>query len=144
MVWNQIETDFFFPDATQMGLSIPVQAALHLEGIIEVDDLLEFDDEQWKTVISNLKNPASTMSVAQPNSPRIPIRGINYAIEEISLSQLKVASEAGRYYDSIGRTTGPVDMAWTTLSYFDFQWKSLLAIKASQSDLVIPKFTLDS
>ena len=46
MVWTHTETDFFFLDDTQMGLSIPVQAALKLEGIIEVDDLLEFDDNQ--------------------------------------------------------------------------------------------------
>ena len=69
MVWTQIETYFFFLDATQMGLSIPVQSALQLEGIIGVDELFEFDDEQWKTVVSNLKNPASTMSVARPKSP---------------------------------------------------------------------------
>ena len=56
MVWTQIETDFFFLNATQMGLSITVQADLQLELFIEVDDLLEFDDDQWKTVISKLKN----------------------------------------------------------------------------------------
>ena len=44
MVWTKIETDSFFRYATKMELSIPVQAALQLEGIIEVDDLLEFDD----------------------------------------------------------------------------------------------------
>ena len=99
MVWTQLETDFFSLDATQMGLSIPVQAALQLEGIFEVDDLLDFDNKQWKTVVSNLKNPASAMSVGQPKSPPVPIRGISYAIGERSLSQLKVASEAGRYYD---------------------------------------------
>ena len=32
-------------------------------------------------------------------------------------------------------------MAWTTLSYFDFHFKYLLAVKASQSDLGIPKLT---
>ena len=32
-------------------------------------------------------------------------------------------------------------MAWATLSYFDFQWKSLLAIKASQYDSGIPNLT---
>ena len=137
MVWTQIETDFFLVDATQMGLSIPVQAALQLEGIIEVDDLFELDDDQWKTVASNLKNPASTMSVAQPNSPPVPIRGISYAIGEIYFSILKVASEAGRYYDSIGRSTGPFNTAWTTLSYFYFQCIALLFIKDSQSDSVI-------
>ena len=47
-----------------MGLSITVQGSIHTEGIIEVDYLFEFDDEQWKTVVSNLKNPESTMSVA--------------------------------------------------------------------------------
>ena len=57
MVGTQIETDFFFLDSTQIGLSIPFQAALQLEGIIEVYDLLEFDDDQWKTVVRNLKNP---------------------------------------------------------------------------------------
>ena len=106
-----------------------------------MDDLLEFDDEQRKTVVRNIKNLASTMSVAQPNFPPAPIRGISYAIGAISLSQLKVASEEGCYYDLIDRTTGPVNMAWNNLSYFDFQWKALLPIKASQSDSEIPKLT---
>ena len=65
MVWTQTETDLFFQDATQMRLSIPFQAALQLEVIIEVDDLLEFDGDQWKTVVISLKNLASTMSVAR-------------------------------------------------------------------------------
>ena len=69
MVWTQIETNFVFLDATQTRLSIPFQAAFQMEEIIEVDDLLEFDDEQWKMVVSNLKNPASTMSIARPKSP---------------------------------------------------------------------------
>ena len=63
MVWTQIEMDFYFRDATKLGLSITVQADLQLEGIIEVDDLLKFDYDQWKTVVSNLNNLASTMSV---------------------------------------------------------------------------------
>ena len=99
MVWTQIETDPFFLYATQIGLSIPIQAALQLEGMVEVDDLLEFDYEQRKKVIRKLKTPAITMSVARTKSPPVPIRGINYAIGEISLSLLKVASESGRSYD---------------------------------------------
>ena len=71
-----------------MGLSIPGQVYLQLEGIIEVDDLLEFYDDQWKTVVSNLKNPESTMSVTRPKSPPVPIRGISYAIGARSLSRL--------------------------------------------------------
>ena len=93
-MWTQIETNLFFRDATQMGLSIPVQAAIHLEGIIEVDDLLDFDDNQWKTVFSNLKNLEITMSVAQPKSPPVPVRGINYSIGAGSLSRLKIASKS--------------------------------------------------
>ena len=68
MVWTQIETDFFFRYATQMGLSIPVQDAIQIEVIIEVDDLLDFDDDQWKMFVSNLKNPTSIMGVARPNA----------------------------------------------------------------------------
>ena len=113
MAWTQIETYFLLIDATPMVLSIPVQAALQLEGIIEVYDLSEFDDDQWKTVVSNLKNPASTVSSAQPKSPPVPILGISYAIGARSLSRLKFTSEAVRYYDSIGRTAGPVNIAWT-------------------------------
>ena len=74
-----------------MGLSIPVQAVLKMEGIIEVDDLLKFDDEKWKTVVSNLKNPGRTMSIARPKDPPVPIRGISYAIGARYLSRLKVA-----------------------------------------------------
>ena len=47
----------------------------------------------------------------------------------------------GCYYDSICRTTVPVSMAWTNLYYLDFQWKSLLSVKASQFDSGIPKLT---
>ena len=112
-----------------------------LEGTIEVNAFLEFDDDKLKTVVSNLKNLASTMSVAQPKPPPVPIRGISYFIGARSLSQLKVASKAGRYYDSIGRTTVPVNVACTTLSYFEYQCKALLAIKASQSDSGIPNLT---
>ena len=71
MVWTQIENGIFFRDATQMELSISIQAALQLEGIIDMDDLLEFDDKQWKTVVSNLKNTARTMSVYQPKAPPV-------------------------------------------------------------------------
>ena len=71
MVWTLIETDFLFLDDTQMGLSIPVQAALQLKGNIDVDDLLYFDDDKWKMVSRNLKNWASTMSFAQPKTPPV-------------------------------------------------------------------------
>ena len=80
MVWDQTETDLFFRYATQMGLSIPVQAAIHLEGMIEVDDLLESDDNQRYTVFRNLKNTEITMNVAQPKDPPVLIQGISYAI----------------------------------------------------------------
>ena len=79
-MWNQIETNFFFLDATQMGLSIPVQSDIQLEGIIEGDELLEFDDEQRETVVRNLKDPEITMSVSRPKSPPVPIWGISYTI----------------------------------------------------------------
>ena len=139
MVWTQIETDFFFLDATQMILSIPVQAALQMEGIIEADDLLEFDNDQWKTVVSNLKNPASTMSVGRTKYPPVPIRGISYAIGARYLSRLNVVIEAGRYYDSIGRTTGPVNMAWTLISNGNLSLPSKLPnlIQEYQSSLII-------
>ena len=63
-----------------------------MEVIVEVDDLLQFGDEQWKTVVSNLKNPERTMSVARLKSPHVPIWGISYAIGVWYLSKLKVAS----------------------------------------------------
>ena len=141
MVWTQVENDFFFLDSTQMESSIQVQAALQLEGMIEVDDLFEFDDDQSKMVVRNINNPASTTSAARPKSPHVPIRGISYAIGAGYLSQLKFPSEAGRYYYLIGITTEPVNMYCTTLSYFDSQQKSLLAIKAYQYDLGIPNLT---
>ena len=124
-----------------MGLSIPGQADIQLEGVIQVDDLLEFDDDQCKNVARNLKIPASMMSVTRPKSPPAPVRGISYSIGAIYLSRLKVASEVDHYYDSIGRTTVPINMAWTTLSYFDFEWKALFAIKSSQSGSGIPNLT---
>ena len=62
-----------------------------------MDDLLEFYDDQWKTVVSNLKNLTSTMSIARPKSPPVPIQGISYAIGERSLSIAFLLGE--RCYD---------------------------------------------
>ena len=73
MVCTQTETDLLFRDASQMELSIPVQATLQMEGIIEMYDLLEFDDYQWKTVVINLKNLASTINVTGHKAPPVPI-----------------------------------------------------------------------
>ena len=125
-----------------MGLKPNAVKAIAAEGITDVEDLGSFEDDLWTTVVNNLKHPA-TVITAGPNQgdPYIETRGVVIHIGALSLSRLKVASCAVRYYLSIGREPTPNNMKSATLEYFEFQWKALEELKKYQSDSSLPKLT---
>ena len=140
MVWTGGQVKAFFEQ--QMGLTSEAVAALTAEGITDVEDLKEFEDDLWTTVVNNLKHPATVITpVAGDANPDIISRGVVVHIGALSLSRLKAASCLVRYYKSTGRDPTPGNMKSATMEYFTFQWKALEELKKEQSESNLPKLT---
>ena len=75
------------------------------------------------------------------NDPLIETRGVIIRIGTLSLSRLKFASCAVRYYPSVRKELTTSNMKFATLEYFEFQWKALKDIKKDQTDSSLPKLT---
>ena len=58
MVFTAAQTTNFFTEATQMALSAATRAQLQVEGVTNVEDLAELDDEGFDTLTSNLRKPS--------------------------------------------------------------------------------------
>ena len=102
-----------------------------------VDDLEEFNDEDLKAVISNLRKPSGTTTDGQGNVVPNP----SYVIGAKSFKQLKIAAAAVRYYQSIGRDITSTNMHYSNvLKNFGEQWEALKA-KQESDEPTVPKIT---
>lgn len=111
MVFTANQTTSFFRDDTQMHIPEATVAALAIEGISNVQDLEEFESDDFKQLVSNLRSPTG-------DGP--------YVLGAKSLKRLKVAAKAVRYYTAIGRDLTPGNMHYTNvLKNFDMQWNAL-------------------
>ena len=141
MVWTNPQTTAFFTDANQMAIPAATLPGLTNEGIDMVDDLEDFDDDDLKQVMSNLRRPGGT--IPDPTDVagvrRIPTPA--YVFGAKSYKRLKIAASAVRYYTAVGRETTSVNMHYeNVLKDFGQQWDSLLA-KKDDDEPSIPKIT---
>ena len=115
MVFTQAETNTFFTGATQLAIPVATLAGLVLEGINEVEDLEEFEDDDFDTIMTNLRKPTGTMP--DPNhqgrgaAPLVPI--LPYVFGAKSLKRIKIASLAVRYYNATSRDIDATNMHYT-------------------------------
>jgi hypothetical protein len=112
MVFTGNQTSNFFREETQMDIPAATVAALVVEGISSVQDLEEFESEDFKQLVSNLRSPTG-------DGP--------FVLGAKSLKRLKVAAKAVRYYTAIGRELSAGNMHYTNvLKNFDMQWNALV------------------
>ena len=138
MPFNIAQTNAFFQDADQMSIANRTAAQLVTEGIDTVDALGEFEDEDFKQIMSNLQHPPQ---IPDPANAALLINDVPYVIGAKSLRRLKVAAHAVRYYQNIDRPTTPNNMHYTnTLKHFEIQWKALVA-RTDETDPDTPKIT---
>jgi hypothetical protein len=126
MVFTANQTAAFFRDDTQMHIPEATVVALAVEGITTVQDLEEFESDDFKQLVSNLRSPTG-------DGP--------FVLGAKSLKRLKVAAKAVRYYTAIGRDLTPGNMHYTNvLKNFDMQWNAL--VKRNDEDApATPKIT---
>ena len=127
MVFTNAQTTAFFQDAGQMSIPPATVAQLVNEGIQNVEDLEEFGDDEFKQIANNLKSPPA---IPDPANPGAMIRPPPFVLGAKSLKRLKIAADAVRYYQAIGRDLTAGNMNYTnTLKSFELQWKSLVGRK---------------
>jgi hypothetical protein len=138
MVLTAAQTTAFFTGATQMALAAQHRAALQSEGIVTIEDLAEFESTHWAQVVTNLKYPEG---IPDPANRGQFLRAQTLALGAKSLERLKIAAEAARYYEAIGRALTPNNMHYTnTLKTFGRQWKAICS-RRDQSAPAVPKIT---
>lgn len=109
------------------------------EGITNYDSLRDFDKESLlnlpkvcrQTIAAIPDDPANNIT-AEPEVP-----GAN--VSSISIQRLIVASEAARYYESIGRTMDASNMHYNNvLANFKVEWTAYEALR-KEDDPTVPK-----
>ena len=116
-----------------------VNGGLMTEGIVSVEDLEEFQDEDIKAVQDNLRKPAGT--IPDPNNPGQRVGAPSYVLGAKSAKRLKIAAAAVRYYHTIGRTPTAANMHFANvLKNFGEQWEAIKQ-KADDDEPEVPKIT---
>ena len=138
--WTLAETTSFFEDNDQMAIpTLTVTGGLAIEGIQEVSDLEEFNDDDLKSVLENLRRPGGT--IIDPTNENRRLSRPSYVFGAKSFKRLKIAASAVRYYSTIGRAITPQNMHYgNVLKNFGEQWESIIK-KAKDDEPEVPKIT---
>ena len=95
MPWTRDQIRNFFTEQRQMAIPVDtVNGGLMTEGITNVMDLEEFNDEDIKSVQENLRKPAGT--IVDPDDENERIARPSYVLGAKSVKRLKIAASAVR------------------------------------------------
>ena len=109
------------------------------EGITDIEDLGEFNDDDFKSIQENLRKPAGT--IRDPANARNRIPTPSYVLGAKSIKRLKIAAEAVRYYEAVGRDCTAGNMHYqNVLREFGEQWEAILQ-KEKEDEADVPKIT---
>ena len=121
-----------------MALQARTHTQLVTEGITTVDDLSEFNKDDFKQIVDNLKSPPAVLNAAVPP---VLVPTAPFVLGAKSLHRLKVAAQAVRYYDATARPLSAGGMHYTNcLKTFELQWDALIT-RADEDAPDVPKIT---
>ena len=100
----------FFEDADQMGPKHRTRVySLDIEGIENVDDLSDWDDDDWYQWASNCKK---IDRIQDPKNTANLIAQVPFPLSVKSLKRLKISSKLIRYYNSVSVTLTIINTKW--------------------------------
>ena len=121
-----------------MALLARTHTQLLTEGIATVDDLSEFNKDDFKQIVDNLKSPPATLNAAEPP---VLVPTAPFVLGAKSLHRLKVAAQAVKYYDATARPLSAGGMHYTNcLKTFELQWDALIT-RGDEDAPDVPKIT---
>ena len=145
MVFTNAQTRAFFSNKDQIGLPDRMITQLALEGITRVDDIAEFKDDDWKQLVTNLRNPPPIPGVAPANAPQgAPpplVAQQPFTLGVRSLRRLKICAHMARYLIATDRVLSAANMHYTNcVSNFEEQWTAM-QLEAKKDEKDVPKIT---
>jgi hypothetical protein len=127
MVMTAAQTTAFFEDAAQMGIPNVTVVQLQREGIVSIDDLVDFDKDTIEQIAANLRRPAGRVPDPNPAAAAgatVPTPPFVFGAK--SQQRLTIAGKLVRYYDTVGRPLTPGNLQWNpVMKNFSEQWKTL-------------------
>jgi hypothetical protein len=113
MVYTAAQLTAFFEEAGQMGIPHETRVQLATEGIVTVDDLSEFDEDNLKQIADNLRRPSGRVPIDPVNDPQGPTMSTPaFVFGAKSFNRLKAASDLVRYYETVGRDLTAANTRW--------------------------------
>ena len=88
MPWTANQISSFFENNDQMGIPNRTLTAMRNEGITTIDDLAEFEDDDFKTMVESFRHPPL---IPDPNNAAQQVRQHPFQLGARSLKRLKVA-----------------------------------------------------
>ena len=103
--------------------------------IAAVDDLTDWDDNDWDQWKSNCKEPDR---VQAPNNAANLIVQVPFKLSVKYLKRLKIASKLIRYYESVSIVISAANILWVVMNKFNIQRKYMVE-KSKQTKPDVPK-----
>ena len=124
MVLTEAQQTSFFEDADQMSLVSRTRTnSLVVEGITTVNDLADWDDDDWDQWSLNCEKPDQ---VQDSDNPALLVDQVPFSLSFKSLQRLKIASKLIRYYNSIPIPLTAANIRWPVMAKFEMQRKSIV------------------
>ena len=136
MVLTAAQTRTFFENDQQISLSRRTKDDLISEGISSVEDLGEWDDNDWDAFAASCRKPEQ---IEDPANARNLINQAPFALPVKSLKRLKIASKLIRHYEAILMEPVADNVKWNCLKSYDQQHKALLDKKKNSTLNSVPK-----
>ena len=116
--FTQAQLTAFFTNAPQMALSVAQRDRLAQEGLILVEDFVDFKDDQLDQAAKNMRTSIPGFPTTQPDANGVVLVAAVPAVNLVLISarcmlRLKVASIAYHCYESIERAITPSNMNYT-------------------------------
>ena len=142
MVFTADQTTAFFTDAGELAITVETCDQLISEGLEDVADLVEFDDNSLKQIIHNfrlLEGRILDTNTGAPDGTTITMPFFLFGRK--SQLRLKTAITISKYWETVGRTPSAANMHWNpVIKTFFKHWKALKAQKDDE-DPKVPKIS---
>ena len=98
--------------------------SLQVEGIVKVNYMAEWEDEDWDNWCSNFKKPDRVPDLNAGAASGTLVYQVPFLVPVKSLKRITIAYQLVRYYKATGCTLTSVNLMWNVMEISEMQRKS--------------------